>query len=292
MKQALPNLVKLLGALAITTVVFFLVLPEAKVNDEVFNASLEFLGNKLLAMAPKEQKTQVQEAFNEFYEQARDGKVSDKRVEAVAVTILNAEAEGRHLEEKQIDSLLTALRATEAKQRANERNLRALGERLQAYRHFEERWKRMMPESPTALHAVPERPMFRVAPNVVVEIDSAALAKVAAEHAEHFAAEFPSAIAVAGPDVNIIFKELSRELPALKVEMRKLEWNQQNADSLKKIMYRYQYQVEQQKRQNEIQRQMTDSLRAATQRLMIEQQPVMPPPPPPLPPAKAKPEKQ
>jgi hypothetical protein len=290
MKQALPKLAKLLGALAITTAVFFLVLPEAEVNDEVFNTSLEFLGNKLLAMAPQEQQPQVQEAFNKFYEQARDGNVSEERVEAVAVTILNAEAEGKPLEEKQIDSLLAALRVTEAKQRANEEKLRALGERLQAYRHFEERWNRMMPENPTVPHALPPRPLFRVAPKVVVEIDSAALAKVASEHAEHFATEFPSAVAVTGPDVNIIFKELSRELPALKVEMRKLEWHQQNPDSLKKIMYRYQYQVEQQIRRSEFHRQMTDSLKDATRRLMIEQHRMMPPPPPP--PKKPTPEKQ
>ncbi|MDZ7344094.1 MAG: hypothetical protein ONA90_06230 [candidate division KSB1 bacterium] len=289
MKQALPNLAKLLGALGITTAVFFLVLPEAEVNDEVFNASLEFLGNRLLAMAPKEQQPQVQEAFNEFYEQAKEGKVSEEHVETLAITILNAEAEGKSLEEKQIDSLLTALRVTAAKQRANAKKLRALGERLQAYRHFEERWHRIMPEAPAVPQVQPPPPIFRVAPNGVVVIDSAAFAKMAVEHAKHFAAQFPAAMVGGGPDVNIIFKEFSQEFPGLKVEMRKSQWYRQNPDSMKKMIYQYQF--EQHRKQSEFYTKMADSLKEAARRYKIEFQREMPPPPPP-PPQKVKPEEQ
>jgi hypothetical protein len=66
MKQALPNILKFIGALAVTTAIFFALQPEENIDNEVLNASMEFLGKKLLAMAPPEKKHQVKRELEDF----------------------------------------------------------------------------------------------------------------------------------------------------------------------------------------------------------------------------------
>jgi hypothetical protein len=145
MKQAFPNLLKIIGALALTTAIFFLLSPEEKIDDTVLNASMEFLGSKLLAMVPQDQKPHVQKEFEAFREQTQKGEVSDKHFEGVAIAILNAEAEGRQLERHEIDSLLTSIRQAETAKAEDEAKRReeliALSERVQAFQEFEHQWK-------------------------------------------------------------------------------------------------------------------------------------------------------
>jgi hypothetical protein len=149
-----------------------------------------------------------------------------------------------------------------------------LGERLHAYRRFEERWKRMMPEAEPAISRAPRpRPLFRVAPNFVVQIDSAAIAELAIVHAEHLAARVPAAIAVSGPNMEEIIKELSRDLPNLDIEMGHVNLQIRMADSLKKVHLH-----------------MADSLKKAALQYKMEQLRRMPPRVPP--PTEAKPEKR
>ena len=110
MKDTLPTLLKFIGALAVTTAIFFALSPNDNFDDAVINRSMEFLGSKLLAMVPEEQKNHVQREFDDFSEKALDGKVSDERFKDVAVMILNAEAEGKKFDRLQVDSLITAIR--------------------------------------------------------------------------------------------------------------------------------------------------------------------------------------
>ncbi len=266
MKQAFPNILKFAGALAITTAIFFLLSPEKNIDDKVLNASMEFLGNKLLAMVPQDQKLHVEKEFEAFREQTRNGKVSDQQFEGVAVAILNAEAEGRRFERHEVDSLLAAIKESEAAKAEDEARRReeliALSERVQAFQEFEMHWKKMLPPSPpgsTVPRAPMPHPLYRIANNFVVEIDTAAIAEMAA-HAEHFAAPTPKVLVMPPREV---FRKLTHELPALKFEMRKFKL--QMADSLQKVFVRDpQYQHEM--RRATVQIQMADSVRKAFER--------------------------
>jgi len=257
MKEALPNLLKFLGALAVTTAIFFALSPEDRIDDEVLNHAMEFLGDKLLAMAPQEQKSHVEKEFEQFHQQAREGKISDKRFKDVAVAILNAEAEGKKFDREQIDSLLASIRETEIAEAeaqvkkeeskiARREELIALSEQVQDFAKFEKEWKKMIPApalSDSMLPpALPPRPLYRLNPNFVVEVDSAGMvamatehAKIAAEHAKIFAGKV-SQVVVAPHEVNQALKDLARELPRLKIEMRhkKMQWHM--ADSIEKAI--------------------------------------------------------
>jgi hypothetical protein len=283
MKQAFPNLLKFAGALALTAVIFFLMMPEKEIKDEVLNSSLEFLGNKLLAMTPNEQRGDVEKDFEALREKTLEGKVSDEHLETFAVTVLNAEAEGKHLEPKQIDSLLAAMRHGEARQRANEEKLRKLGERVQAYRRFEDHWKKMIPpRAPAMPEARFHRPLYRIAPNFVVQIDSSAIAELAAVKAEEFAMHLPPAVAVEIPEVHHIFEEITRTVPNLDIEIGEIKMHIQIADSMKKVIVR-------QKKEHW---RMADSLRQVMDLNRLRELRMAPPPgPPPPPPPETKPEK-
>ncbi|MDZ7288991.1 MAG: hypothetical protein ONB44_01280 [candidate division KSB1 bacterium] len=291
MKDAIPNLLKLAGALAITTVIFLLLSPEEKIDDKVLNASMEFLGNKLLAMVPQEQKSRVQEKFANFREQTYEGKVSDKHLEGLALAVLNADAEGRKLKQEEIDSLLTSIEKVEAARRAERRlleeDLHALGERLQAFEKFEHRWKKMVPEPDLRKSlAPPPRPLYRISRNFVVEIDSAAMAEMAAAHAERFTEQGPNVMVVPSAEA---LKELARELPALKIELRKAEWTLQWADSLKKAMKESN---QSRRKQALLQIQIADSIKKAMEPYHREQPRILVPPLPPPPMKETKPDKQ
>jgi hypothetical protein len=242
MRQAFPTIVKLAGALLVTTAIFFLLSPEEKIDNEVLNASMEFLGSKLLAMVPQEQKPQVEKEFEAFREQTRRGKISNEQFEGVAVAILNAEAEGRKFQRHEIDSMLASIKQAEAARTEDEvgrqEELIAMSERLQAFQEFEHQWKKIMPPPPpdsAGPPAVPPRPIYRVASNFVVEIDTAAIAEIAMKHAEHFAVQAPQ---VLGMPPREVFRDLARELPALRFEMRKLKRQTHLADSARRAFER------------------------------------------------------
>lgn len=250
MKDTLPTLLKFIGALAVTTAIFFALSPDDHFNDEVVNRSMEFLGTKLLAMVPEEQKRHVQKEFDHFSEQTLNGKVSDEHVKDVAVMILNAEAEGKKLGAAQVDSILDSIREVEIakveadiekEENANKRReeLVALSESVQDFAKFEKEWQRMVPLPPLVDSTLPppaRRPLYRVKPNFVVEIDTVAIADIAAAHAEAFAANAPQANVVHSGEVNHSLRVLSRELPRLKIEMRRMQMHLQMADSVHRVM--------------------------------------------------------
>lgn len=263
MRQAFPHILKFAGALIVTTAIFFLLSPEEKIDDHVVNASMEFLGSKLLAMVPQDQKPQVEKEFESFREQTRNGKVSNAQFEGVAVAILNAEAEGRKFQRHEVDSLLASINQAEAARAEDEdkrhEELIAMSERVQAFQEFEHHWKKIMPPPPpdsAGPPPIPPRPIYRIASNFVVEIDTAAIAEIAVRHAEHFAVQAPQMLVMPPREV---FRELARELPALKFEMRKLKRQTHFADSVRRALERnpeYQWQM----RQAMVQVQVADSV--------------------------------
>ncbi|MGH7452002.1 MAG: hypothetical protein ACRENG_11680 [bacterium] len=239
MRQAFPHILKFAGALIITTAIFFLLSPEEKIDDQVVNASMEFLGSKLLAMVPQDQKPHVEKEFESFREQTRNGKVSNEQFEGVAVAILNAEAEGRKFQLHEVDSLLASIKQAKAARAEDEvkrhEELIAMSERVQAFQEFEHHWKKIMPPPPpdsAGPPGIPPRPpLYRISSNFVVEIDTAAIAEITVKHAGHFAEQAPQVLVMPPREV---FRELARELPALKFEMRKLKWQTQIADSVRR----------------------------------------------------------
>lgn len=263
MRQAFPNILKFAGALIVTTAIFFLLSPEEKIDNEVLNASMEFLGSKLLAMVPQDQKPQVEKEFELFREQTRNGKVSDRQFEGVAAAILNAEAEGRQLELHEVDSLLASIKEAEAARAEDQAKRReeliATSERVQAFQEFEHHWKKIMPPPPpdsAGPPAIPPSPIYRIARNFVVEIDTAAIAEMAVTHAEHFAVQAPQVLVRPSREV---FRELARELPALKFEMRKIKWQTHFADSMGRA-FEWSSEHQPQMRQAMVQVQVADSV--------------------------------
>jgi hypothetical protein len=263
MRQAFPNILKFAGALIVTTVIFFLLSPEEKIDDQVVNASMEFLGSKLLAMVPQDQKPQVEKEFELFREQARNGKVSDEQFEGVAVAILNAEAEGRQFQLNEVDSMLASIKHAEAVRAEDEvkrrEELIAMSERVQAFQEFEHHWKKIMPPPPpdsAGPLVIPPRPIYHISSNFVVEIDTAAITEIAVTHAEHFAEQAPKVLVMPPREV---FRELARELPALKFEMRKLKRQTQIADSVQRAFV-WSSEHQQQMRQAMVQVQVVDSV--------------------------------
>jgi hypothetical protein len=250
MKDTFPTLLKFVGALAVTAAIFFALQPDDKLKDDVVNRSMEFLGTKLLAMVPEEQQHHVQQEFDDFSQQARDGKVSNEHVKDVTVRILNAQAEGNKLNTAQVDSILASIREaeiakTEAAVEKEENEVKrreeliAFSESVQDFAKFEKEWQRMVPLPPPAdstLPPPPRRPLYRVNHNFVVEIDTAAIAAFAVEHAEAFAANAPRAIVVHPAEVKHSLRALSRELPRLKIEMRRMQMHLQIADSVQKAI--------------------------------------------------------
>lgn len=251
MKEALPNLFKFIGALAVTVAIYFALSPDDNVNDKVLNQAMEFLGTKLLAMVPEDQKHQVEKEFDKFQEQARGGKISDEQFKDVAVAIINAEAEGRQFNREQIDSLLAALdeeksnlEKRKAEREENEMKRRegliAFSSHVQDFEKFEKEWNKKIPLPPVVAPAVPpasahfpRRPLYRVNTDFVVEVDSLAVAALAEEHAQTFAgSETPRAVVVRRLEVDRALRDLSRELPRLKIEMRRLQMHLQMPDSL------------------------------------------------------------
>ncbi len=264
MRQAFPHILKFAGALIVTTAIFFLLSPEEKIDDHVVNAAMEFLGSKLLAMVPQDQKPQVEKEFESFREQTRNGKVSNEHFEGVAVAILNAEAEGRQFQLHEVDSLLASIKQAETSRAEDEvkrhEELIAMSERVQAFQEFEHHWKKIMPPPPPDSSGPPGippcPPLYRISSNFVVEIDTAAIAEIAVTYAEHFAEQAPQVLVMPPREV---FRELTRELPALKFEMRKLKWQTQIADSVRRA-FEWSSEHQQQMRQAVVQVQVADSV--------------------------------
>lgn len=321
MKEALPNLFKFIGALAVTVAIYFALSPDDNVNDKVLNQAMEFLGTKLLAMVPEDQKPQVEKEFDRFQEQARGGKISDEHFKDVAVAIINAEAEGRQFNREQIDSLLAALdeektnlekqKAARAENEMKRReDLIAFSSHVQDFEKFEKEWNKKIPLPPVVDSQVPppsphtpRRPLYRVNTDFVVEVDSIAVAALVEEHARAFGGEAPYAVVVHPPEVDRALRDLSRELPRLKIEMRRLqmhlqmpdslrealengpqiaavwskEWNTQMADSLKRAMKELR---QQQMHQSRLYMHIADSVRRAARAYEWKHKIAEPPPTP------------
>jgi hypothetical protein len=165
--------------------------------------------------------------------------------------------------------------------------------------------KEMVPPEAVPPDLPPPRPLYRFSRKGFVEIDTAAIAEMAARHAEHFAVRAPRVMVMPSEEA---FKDLARELPALKFEMRQIEMQMHLTDSLKTVInsdemkrvevqmkiadslrrdieHNPKYKKSMQWRWNYVQQ--ADSIRKAREKYWREH-PETAPPPPPLPPEAAK----
>lgn len=182
MKEILPNLLKALGVALVSAFILFLFYPKDRIKDQVLNTALEVLGNKLLAMVPKENEQEVRKEFEAVRTQALEGRVNEEHFEQFVTVVLNAEAEGRPLPPEKIDSSLAALRRWEFRREKEAKSLQQWAERMHAFEKFQTHWQQAMADSGWAppRHAPPpRRPLYRIGPNFVVKIDTAALAEMA-----------------------------------------------------------------------------------------------------------------
>jgi len=224
-KNILPTLLRAMGVILVSAFILFLFYPKERLKNQVVNTALEVLGNKLLAMVPKERERDVQREFDAVRQQALEGKVNEDHLEQFVTVVLNAEAEGKPLPPEKIDSSLAVLRRTEMKRMRNEKRLQQLAERMHAFEKFQTRWEHAFSDSQFApmLAPHPRRPIYRVGPDFVVKIDTAALAQVVnAGKRGHAAAE--SMVTVIAPrpplppHVELMLKELHRVSPELSIE--------------------------------------------------------------------------
>ncbi len=225
MKDLVPNLLKTLGIVLVSAFILFLFYPKDRIKDQVVNAALEVLGNKLLAMVPQEKEWQVQQEFEAMRAEALEGKIDEEHLEQFAAVVLNAEAEGRALPLEKIDSSLVALRHVEIKLQKDEQRLQKFAHRMHAFEKFQARWEHAFSDSEwTGQPPLPRRPFYRVDPNFVVKIDTAAIAAVVAAHTHPPRAESVTVISLKKmpplpplpPRIEIMLKELaeiSQDLP-------------------------------------------------------------------------------
>jgi hypothetical protein len=229
MKDLLPNLLKALGVILISAFILFLFYPKDRLKDHVVNTALEVLGNKLLAMVPKEKEREVQKEFEAMRVRALEGKVDEEHLEQFVTGVLNAEAEGNLLAPEKIDSTLAALRELEVEQRGDEKRLQHWAERMHAFEKFQARWEWAMTDSAsepvdTRRPNPRRRAFYRVGPNFVVKIDTAALAQIIAGSSEHahqaesLAVTFSTPIPPLPSRVQAILKQFSDFHPNLPIE--------------------------------------------------------------------------
>ena len=191
MKDILPNLLKALGVILVSGFILFLFYPKDRIKDQVLNTALEVLGNKLLAMVPKEKEREVQEEFEAMRAQALEGGVDQEHLENFAASVLNAEAEGKPLPPEKIESSLAELRRREGRMKKDAKHLQKFAERMHAFEKFQAHWEQTFNDSgwAPAMAPFPRRSLYRVGPNFVVKIDTAALARVVAVHVHTRTAE-------------------------------------------------------------------------------------------------------
>lgn len=245
MNNFFTNLFKALGVLALSALIFFLFEPKKEIKDQAVNLALEFLGNRLLAMAPQEQQREVETRFETVRERVARGEINDEQLENFTAFVVNAE---EPLDIAQIDSSLASLSESEAAIQAEEkrlaqkeRRLEEWAQRMHQFEQFEKRWQTLLPDSLTPREGHPRhRPprFYRLSKEFVVQIDSAALAHAvgfATATATHdslrvtaFADHFPPP-----PHFKTIMRRLEGDLGGLRVELRSGEFARQWADSVR-----------------------------------------------------------
>ncbi len=227
MKDLIPNLLKALGVILVSSFILFLFYPKDRIKDQVLNTALEVLGNKLLAMVPKEKEREVQEEFDAMRARALEGRVDQDHLEQFAAVVLNAEAEGRPLPQEKIDSSLAALRWAEVRVRQDEKRLQKFAERMHAFEKFQARWEQTMTDSGWAptLAPFPHRSFYRVEPNFVVKIDTAALARMVGVRVQVHLAESLATVFSRQPPppmpprIEVLLREISETSGHLPIEL-------------------------------------------------------------------------
>ena len=238
MNNFFTNLLKALGVLALSALIFFLFVPKEEIKDQAVNLALEFLGKRLLAMAPQEHQREVETRFETVRERVERGEIDNEQLENFTAFVVNA---NEPLNIAEIDSTFAALSESEAATQVEEkrivhqeRRLEEWAQRMHEFEQFEKRWQTLVPDSLPPSSGLPRhrRPRFyRLSKKFVVQIDSAALAHAVGIAQVVRADSLPQA-AFAGhfpppPHFNVIMRQLENDLGGLRVELRSNEFQRQ-----------------------------------------------------------------
>ena len=246
MSHFFTNLFKALGVLALSALIFYLFAPKTGIKDQAVNMALEFLGKRLLAMAPQEHEREIAARFEAVRDRVERGEIDGEHLQDFTTLVLNAE---EPLDFAEIDSSLASLNETEAAIQAEEkrigqeeRRLEEWAHRMQAFEQFEKEVQTWTPDSlrRRQAHARPRPPRFyRLSKQFVVQIDSAAWAQ-AMGYAMASHADSLRVAAVAGrfpppSHFETLVRRLQGKLSGLHVELHSndLERERHWADSMR-----------------------------------------------------------
>jgi hypothetical protein len=256
MKNIVPRVFKLGMVAVISAGIFFLLSSDDKLQDQAVASSLNFLGNKLLAMVPQDESKHVHERYKMLEEEALQGKVDPEVLQDFAVTVLNAEAEGKKLPPRQIDSLIAAVRRSKV-MHIETRRMERLASRLKEFEAFQYQFHELHPVIAATSDSSINPPVYRLSPQFTIRIDSARLAMGSLASIPPTPSFSESTIVnlVAPPgapeEKAMAIRKLSEEMRDLKIEIGRIELDVQFADSMKKrvekIQQRIQVEQEQQR---------------------------------------------
>ncbi len=252
MKNIVPRVLKLGMVAAISAGIFFLLSSDDKLQDQAVASSLNFLGNKLLAMVPQDEDKQIHERYKMLEEEALEGKVDPEVLQDFAVTVLNAEAEGRKLSPHKIDSLITSVRRSKV-MHVETRRMERLASRLKEFEAFQYQFHELHPVIAAASDSLVGPPMYKLSPQFTIRIDSARLAMGSLASIPAMPSFSDSTIVkivvppVAPEEKAMAIRKLSEEMRDLKIEFGRIEFDVQFADSMKKHVEKIKRQVEQER---------------------------------------------
>lgn len=159
-----------------------------------------------------------------------------KELQHFTVTVLNAEAEGKKLPAREIDSMIVAARMRKTARKDMER-LRRLAAQLQEYEKFQARFKEIAPLA----HAFADSallPVYRLSPQFSIQIDTIRFTiGQRPPHAE-LAPPDPAKVTVVVPPIHFpekaqVLKEMALDLNELKIELGRIQMDMRLSDSLR-----------------------------------------------------------
>lgn len=249
MKQIIPNFFKLVALVAVSAGIFFIVSSDEKIQDDAMANSMNFLGKKLLSMAPNNDEAQVQEQFALLEKETMEGKVDPRELQDFAVTVLNLEAEGKQLQADKIATLIAEARKRKSVHFDRER-MHRLAAQLHQYEQFQQRLSVIAPPPPHPKDSESTAPRYRISPQFTIQVDTMRFV---------FAntSEVPVPPSVEAPVVKVVTKEfgfpeharalaeLSKELRDLKIEFGRIQVDIGMEDSLRVVQEEIQQKIEQ-----------------------------------------------
>jgi len=229
MWNALKKIGFFLVVLILTAAIFWLVFLDKQSKQDVLEYSLSLLGDDLLAMVPEgEGKKPVQELYERFLEQTKQGKVEPKQVEYVAANIMNLSNTETEITPEQAAAILQlSLSSPERIERMGEdtpepimeepyfssKERNSLGERIKTLHEFNSDLKDFMKDYTGKQEKQQRQIHYRIEGDLKIAMDN------------DLKAEFDRKK----------FKRMNKELKQLERE-RILEWKENFAEELEQEM--------------------------------------------------------